>query len=1547
MTKNLIQNLVNKQLKTILEIKKVSGNSETQTFFDTLDLAENGKSFAGLIDPDEFFTLGELLRDSGTAKNSHIYLDIFRQKSFLTRINQEDRWSQLILELIQKSDYTLGTLFQQRLKKYSDKILFTVMQPGTQMDYTWRDVGKLVAGYTRSLLTLLGDDPEPKPVAFLCKNSLEMALFDLACLTGGIENIVIPANSVQVHIEYILNYTKPKILIVSDQELLSKILPFYAKFKFLESVILLEDGGQHPENVFTLNYIKKLSNQVDAKMILKYSGKKKVKDLATIMFTSGTTGNPKGIMFSHQNIIFKRFARAMAIPEIGEDDIFLSYLPLYHTFGRWFELTGSLFWCARYVFMENPSAEAMLDNMQRIKPSIFISIPKKWYQLYESIEGEVDVFEDNEKKIKNTVSNLTGGNLKWGLSAAGHLDVEMFQFFQKYGIELMSGFGMTEATGGITMTPPGGYRPNSLGKALPGIELKFLDDGELLIRGPYVMMGYVNPEDAGTDFKDGWLPTGDIMKTDSEGYIRIIDRKKEIYKNIKGETIAPQKIENYFLELEFIKSVFLAGDHKPFNTLLIYPNYDSKEVSFSKMNETELRSYFSSVIVSVNQFLSPFERIVDFRIIERDFDHEKSELTPKGTFKRKNIEKNFSDTIEQMYQHEFFSVQIKNYEIQIPTWFLRECGITQSEMQFIDDRLSLKGHETGLKIIVKKSGIQLGDFKYSSEKKKINLGAIFQSPDLWLGNQNLVQFTGNSIFKWSRSDEPNENIRVSEVIHKPILIVPDVPDNEDELEKLHLSARLIYSSLKSDQKKAIDYLEDVSRSSQSHLAFFAKEILHRTVVEKDQSLLEMTIPVMIDTLQKDEFQKLLTELFNRSDFKFSQSLISSISKKILSDANLNVLFISIRRHCVKLNKNCQSLFKLVSEYGTNHPAQYKSIRRFLIDSQLHTCHKEISDYAGAAYDNLKDGFRTWLGTKQTVAVDIETGEEYTWNNVLTFEEGIDPDDRSRLYEAIAQSTIIREAVFLFSRGALVRLYDILPGGVWVSFLGADHGKSVYRVTVQTRYQGSFDLAINLNNILSDAAVVDEIKWLIRAGSIGDDEHLVEDFGGYWPEYGLWSEEYIPGETAGKFLRRITRLNKEIMIERILLLWPFFIWNGTAGYIKFWMRTGKTLELRDPSPENIIVPAHDYQTGTRIISISSRQDHEDILSMLLNIFDKFVSDTENEISVLKGIGKYKYIFSGLIETLGIEHGLRVLKECLELCKLNTMKKDVKSFAEELSIYITTVEESGYLPKKLYFAIKRYHRWIKLTENATIEARAETLSELYNTYQLHDLEIENPETRIRFFTATVFAVSTQDLLKRMKKIIRGQRVGSISQNNLSQYISAIQKDLTMTEDDLFFLTRLTYPYLSPTDSADLITMETGGVSDMDVVVLLQDYDGAEFRVRAPVNPKEITRLHQLFLNNNLAVKFTPEHRYLIAASDRGHLVGGLFYSVTDEKSVHIEKIVVTNSYRRKGVSDGLLNEFFKRMKSDHRLFVTTGFFRPEYFYRFGFTTERKYAGLVRKL
>jgi acyl-CoA synthetase (AMP-forming)/AMP-acid ligase II len=138
------------------------------------------------------------------------------------------------------------------------------------------------------------------------------------------------------------------------------------------------------------------------------------------------------------------------------------------------------------------------------------------------------------------VRHVTSGSLRWGLSAAGHLDAEVFRFFQRNGVELLSGFGMTEATGGITMTPPGGYRDDSLGCALPGIELRVASDGELLVRGPYVMEGYLEPSGGDPGFDgEGWFHTGDLMEQEEDGFLRLVDRKKEIYKNIKGETIAP------------------------------------------------------------------------------------------------------------------------------------------------------------------------------------------------------------------------------------------------------------------------------------------------------------------------------------------------------------------------------------------------------------------------------------------------------------------------------------------------------------------------------------------------------------------------------------------------------------------------------------------------------------------------------------------------------------------------------------------------------------------------------------------------------------------------------------------------------------------------------------------------------------------------------------------------------------------------------------------------------------------------------------------------
>jgi GNAT superfamily N-acetyltransferase len=232
-------------------------------------------------------------------------------------------------------------------------------------------------------------------------------------------------------------------------------------------------------------------------------------------------------------------------------------------------------------------------------------------------------------------------------------------------------------------------------------------------------------------------------------------------------------------------------------------------------------------------------------------------------------------------------------------------------------------------------------------------------------------------------------------------------------------------------------------------------------------------------------------------------------------------------------------------------------------------------------------------------------------------------------------------------------------------------------------------------------------------------------------------------------------------------------------------------------------------------------------------------------------------------------------------------------------------------------------------------------------MFEFEENYPETRSRFFLETVFANSSDQIKNALREIINRQHEHSITKEETLSLLSGIQTEFKLDEREHFFLTRLSYPHLKPTDTATLMKIKSEGTTTANLVVQVEDNDGKTILLRNPVSPKEISRLHQLYLETNLLVHFRPEHQFLVALSDRGYIIGGLFYIRTDEQTAHMEKIVVSNRYRRKGISEALMNELFSRLRDDHIKHVTTGFFRPEYFYRFGFKIERKYSGLVKDL
>jgi GNAT superfamily N-acetyltransferase len=562
--------------------------------------------------------------------------------------------------------------------------------------------------------------------------------------------------------------------------------------------------------------------------------------------------------------------------------------------------------------------------------------------------------------------------------------------------------------------------------------------------------------------------------------------------------------------------------------------------------------------------------------------------------------------------------------------------------------------------------------------------------------------------------------------------------------------------------------------------------------------------------------------------------------------------------------------------------------------------------------------------------------------VVAFSEEVDEDARGSLLAAISGTSMLREGVFLFSNGAVVRLEDILPNGVWIRLLGSDHGKSVYRVAVKTRQQEQHDLAVNLNRNLSDDEVREEADWLIVCSESREPGPLVEEFGGLWPQHGLWTEEFIPGDTLDRALRRLASRPRDQ--EWLLAIWPFAAWSALSAYVGFWNRTGRRLVIDDPTPGNVIVPMHDYHTGARLVSISSRRPFDSLGALLRSFRAQLVDAIEDDHALLKGLVGWDVVFSALLEIIGEEEGAALLRELLDELDEpadTTMKEDLAGF-------LAALERRGFLPKRLFFAGKRYRKWERLNPDATHFARASTLHEMFQTYRLADLQASHPELRPRFFRETVFRDAPEPLAEGLEEIIETLRSGELPPEELSTAVADLRARLTLDHDDDDFLARLSYPYLRPEDEAAYVATEAGGAHQSEMVVTLTDRDGRPYYIRHALNPKEVARLHRLFLAAKLPVQFRPEHRFLVAVNERGHLVGGLFYELqAEEHTAHMDKVVVADPFQGQGVAGALLEELGNRLRTAGYRSLTTGFFRPQFFYRYGFTVERRYAGLVRSL
>lgn len=599
-----------------------------------------------------------------------------------------------------KSCQTITELYQFLTEEYgksTDKDLLRYKVDGnyTSISYSKFKEETDNFGFGLATLGLKRDDK----VAIIAENRPEWVYSDMATLALGAVNVPLYPSLTSESIEYILNNSESKDVIVSNKFQLNKLLKIRDNCHHLKFIIIMNesDFDSSIKDLYSFKQIqeKGIEKKNESPSLLNESMKLvKEEDVCTIIYTSGTTGVPKGVVLTHKNIMSNVTSALESFP-ITKDDVFLSFLPLCHIFERMGGYYTAFASGGTICYAE--SIEKVATNLIEVKPTIMTSVPRLFERIYSRIIKNVESQPEKKQKIffsainigteyakarragkislplkiKNKVASKlvfkklierTGGNIRFFISGGAALSRDLGEFFEAVGITIIEGYGLTESSPVITANRVDDYKFGSVGKPFPGVEVKIAPDGEILAKGPNIMRGYYkNKKETEETLKDGWLHTGDIGVFDADGFLMITDRKKHLFKTTAGKYIAPTHIENTFLASKYIDQFIVIGDRRMFLSALIVPDFeavkeyaDSNKIPYADekdlvKNDT-IYKLLEDDMVKFQKKLANYERVRKFVLLDQPFTIDSGEITPSMKIKRKIVEENYNDLIEMMYK---------------------------------------------------------------------------------------------------------------------------------------------------------------------------------------------------------------------------------------------------------------------------------------------------------------------------------------------------------------------------------------------------------------------------------------------------------------------------------------------------------------------------------------------------------------------------------------------------------------------------------------------------------------------------------------------------------------------------------------------------------------------------------------------------------------------------------------------------------------------------------------------------------------------------------
>ena len=557
----------------------------------------------------------------------------------------------------------INSLVELYFKKYDEiknkkgpPFLFGLSSKDKNSSLNWNEVTLKI----KSLTTFLQDYISPGDrCVLLSENRPQWLIADIAIMNSGGVTVPLFTTYSDSDYEYIINDCGPKVCIVSNKLQYEKIE------KFLNDKIKIISIDEFTNQIENFSEIFKKTNLTNKS----YNDKIKRNDLACIIYTSGTTGKPKGVMLSHGGILSNCEGALEILASIvkKKKPVFLTWLPLSHSYEHTVQFV-QISLGAKVYYAE--SLDKLIPNMSVAKPTIMTAVPRFYQNLYNKISLNFSKLEGFKKKfINNTlklgtkklkkenlnfgekISNFLceilvrkkikkqfGGELQAFVSGGGALDQKIGEFLNSIGLPTLQGYGLTEASPVVSCNVPGNIQIETVGPPFKTNEVKISNDGEILVKGENVMLGYWNKKDETNEvIKEGWLHTGDIGEFTKEGNLKITDRKKEIIVNLGGDNISPSKIENLLCLNEKIKQSLVYGDKKTYLVALI--------VSDNEENRSEINLY----IENLNKNLQTIEKVKKIKLIKEEFTIENGMLTPTLKLKRKKILEKYKEDLEKLY----------------------------------------------------------------------------------------------------------------------------------------------------------------------------------------------------------------------------------------------------------------------------------------------------------------------------------------------------------------------------------------------------------------------------------------------------------------------------------------------------------------------------------------------------------------------------------------------------------------------------------------------------------------------------------------------------------------------------------------------------------------------------------------------------------------------------------------------------------------------------------------------------------------------------------